>query len=536
MVLRTLLLAAVLLVSLAPAAGAASGGKGGAASLAPMQLPGDARAAGVRQAARTWIVGARPGAATARIARRFGARAVIASEGIYVVDRRRARMFAAHLGERLTLAEPDALGAKRAMPSDPLTPAQWWYPAVVHPSLTPPPVTGSSPSLGIIEEEIQRDHPDMQGVVSTGNGVPPDAHGTQVAGAAGAPDNDFGIVGIWPGMRIDMPVYRGVACSTITASLNRAVARGASVVNMSYGFPRTSCFAHFIATQRAFGRGVVLVAAGGNEFEEGNPLQRPAVDPHVVTVAALKSDLSSSPFSNENSWIDISAPGSDVLLPTPPQFDEDGTRDGFQSVDGTSFAAPMVAAAATWLRAANPALRAGQVNRILQDSAVDLGRRGWDSTFGYGKADMARALAARVPAADPLEPNDDAEWVNGRRFGRADPVIFGRNSRLTTLDAALERFEDPFDVYRAVLPPRSTVRFTLLVGAGDPDLDVYSGGATTVTGARGRLGGSARGGRSTDAVTIRNNSFRARTVLVNPYTGSGAPRRAAYRLLIRRLV
>ncbi|HVE68463.1 MAG TPA: S8 family serine peptidase, partial [Solirubrobacteraceae bacterium] len=488
--------------------------------------------------ARTWIVGARPGAATARIAARFGARPVVASEGIYVVDKRRARVFAAHLGDRLTMAEPDALGAKRAMPTDPLTPAQWWYPAVVDPNLTPPPVTPQSPSLGIIEEEIQRDHPDMQGVVSTGNGVPPDAHGTQVAGAAGAPDNEIGIVGIWPGMRIDMPVYRGVACSTITASLNRAVARGASVVNMSYGFPRTTCFAHFVATQRAFARGVVLIAAGGNEFDEGNPLQRPAVDPHVVTVAALKQDLSSSDFSNENAWIDISAPGTDVLLPTPPQFDEDGTRDGYQAVDGTSFAAPIVAAVATWLRAAGPALRAGQVNRILQDSAVDLGRRGWDQRFGYGKADMARALAAlqtRVPAVDPLEPNDDAEWVNGRRLGRADPPIFGRASRLIALDAALERFEDPFDVYRAVLPPRSTVRFTLVVRAGDPDLDLYSGGTRTVTGARGLLGSSTRGGRATDVVTLRNNSRSARTVLVNPYTGGRAPRRASYRLLVRRI-
>jgi subtilase family protein len=519
----------------APAAGAVSGGPAAGVGVAPLQLPGDARAAGVRQSARTWIVGGRPGRGTARIATRFGARPVIPSSGIYVVAKRRARAFAAALSSALTMAEPDAIASKRAMPSDPLTPRQWWLPAMVDSSLTPPPVTPQSPVLAVIEEEIDRSHPDMQGIASTGNRVPPDAHGTAVAGAAGAPANGVGIVGIWPGMRIAMPVYQGVACSTITRSVNLSIQARVSVINMSYGFPTNVCFAHLVATQRAFGLGIVSVAAGGNEFGEGNPLSRPATDPHVVTVAALKRDLSSADFSNENGAIDVSAPGDDVLLPVPPQFDGDGTRNGYESLDGTSFAAPMVAGATTWLRAVRPELSAGQVQQVLQRSADDLGARGWDERYGFGKIDLRAALASPAPTPDPLEPNEDAEWVNGKRLGRAATPIFGRSDRFKTLRATLDRFEDPADVYRVVLPPRSTVRFSLVVLNGDPELDVYSGGVRTVTGSRGRLGTSQRNGRRTETITLRNNRANGRTVLANPYVVENAPLTASYRLVVRRV-
>jgi subtilisin family serine protease len=221
----------------------------------------------------------------------------------------------------------------------------------------------------------------------------------------------------------------------------------------------------------------------------------------------------------------------------PPQFDEDGTRDGYQNLDGTSFAAPMVAGAATWLRAVRPDLSPGQVQTVLQESADDLGRRGRDQRFGYGKVNLRDALANRVPREDPQEPNENAEWVNGTRFPRPDTPIFGRNDRLQALEATLDLFEDPADVYRVVLPPRSLVRFRTTARSGDPDLAVYSGGVRTVFGRRGRLGQSELGGRRSDTVTLRNDRASGRTVLVKTYVLAGAriPLRAAYRLEVRRL-
>ena len=90
----------------------------------PMTLPGDAAAASVRAARSTWIVGARPGAASRALARRFGARRVgPAGTGGYVVARASARAFAGAL-RRARAARLRAAGhARPAAPGGPGRPA-----------------------------------------------------------------------------------------------------------------------------------------------------------------------------------------------------------------------------------------------------------------------------------------------------------------------------------------------------------------------------------------------------------------------------
>ena len=61
-----------------------------------------------------------------------------------------------------------------------------------------------------------------------------------------------------------------------------------------------------------------------------------------------------------------------------------------------------------------------QLTDVIRSAARDVGPSGWDALYGFGAFDLPRALSSRTPAADPLEPNDDIEWVDGRRF-RRDP-------------------------------------------------------------------------------------------------------------------
>ena len=62
-------------------------------------------------------------------------------------------------------------------------------------------------------------------------------------------------------------------------------------------------------------------------------------------------DNNAAAFSNTNGALDLVAPGVGIIAPTPPASTRDGTADGYEVVDGTSFAAPIVAAAAIWVRA-----------------------------------------------------------------------------------------------------------------------------------------------------------------------------------------
>jgi hypothetical protein len=492
----------------------------GAASAAvprpPMVLPGDAHAAA---SGSHWIVGARPGGAAAAVASRHGARRI--GTGSYLVASGRARELAAALKARglLLYAEPDRLEHRTQTPApDPLDAKAAWRGAIVDPSLVPPPVTDTSPMLALVDATADVSHPEFEGGhLSTLGGFPMETgHGTETAAVAGAPKNDRGILGVWPGMReLNVSLPNEIRCANSVTGIARAIEQGASVINMSYGATEP-CYAEYVQLQVATAKGITLVAAAGNELADGNPLLFPASLPHVLTVAAVGSDLKAAYFSSASAAVDLSAPGVEILTATPPQFDEDGTRDGYEAVTGTSFSAPMVAAAAAWLRAAKPGYRADQVAQALRASARDLEAKGWDSATGYGLLNLRRALSLPAPAVDPHEPNDDMAWINGRATGRVDSPIWRRGGP-RHLRALVDKYEDPADVYRIIFPPHARVRVTLTPHFGNPDLAAFTHAATSTADDEQLIGRSGRNGSKRDTLTLRNPSKRKRSAYIVVY-------------------
>jgi hypothetical protein len=485
----------------------------------PMVLPGDASAASVRADRSSWIVGARPAAVSRALARRHGARHIgPADTGGYAIARPRARAFADALRERglLVYAQPDTLAEPlQAVPNDPLSvPPDDWRAPLADPILAPPAVTPSSPLIALVDSQLDATHPEFAGGnTATLPELPvTNSHGTATASVAAAPVNGAGIIGVWPGARaLNVPLPEQIPCSASADQIEKAIAQGAAVINMSYG-SASACFPEYIALQSAVERGIVAVAAAGNEFAQGNPLEFPASLPHVLTVAAAGRDGSSSFFSNANAAIDLSAFGEDVMTAVPPALDADGVQDGYERQSGTSFAAPMVAAAVAWVRAARPELTADQVAQAVRLSAADIGQPGWEADTGWGLLSVGSALTFQPPPPDPAEPNDDIVFVDGRAFDKPEPPIF-RGRRAVRLRATLDVFEDPADVYRVRVRPRSRVRVSANPTRRD---DVALGGFAP--GARGldspTVDVAARRGRRTERITIRNRSRRTRTFYV----------------------
>ena len=511
---RRFLLAAALAGAVFLPSGAA------AASLRPtVTLPGDSAAASVRADRSTWLVGARPGRTAGAIAAGHGGNR--AGAGAYVVARGRARALARALRARgvLLFAEPNRLARRLQAPApDPLDTRAAWRAAIIDPRLVPPPVTPQSPLLALIDSQLDPAHPEFAGGnISTVGTLPvQSAHGTETAAIAAAPKNGVGILGVWPGMRaVNVALPEQIRCSDSVAGIARAMAEGAAVINMSYG-AAAFCFAEYQQLQLATARGITLVAAAGNELAAGNPLLFPASLPHVLTVAAVGSDLAAPFFSSASAAVDLSAPGVGILTATPTQFDEDGQADGYEAVTGTSFSAPMVAAAAAWLRAAKPHLKVDQIAQTLRGSARDLDRRGWDSATGYGLLSMTGALARAAPAADPHEPNDDMAWINGRALGRVDKAIW-RGGPPRRLRALVDKYEDPADVYRIVFPARAQARVTLKPRFGDADLAAFTRSATSTLDDEQIIGRSRRNGSRKDSLLLRNPSKRSRVAFVVAY-------------------
>lgn len=118
------------------------------------------------------------------------------------------------------------------------------------------------------------------------------------------------------------------------------------VVNASFGkFVRSRAVGLLVRLMRDR-TGTLLVAAAGNE--DTLTQEYPAAFPDAVAVAAVDSALKKNSFSNFGRWVDISAPGSQLLSTVPGGF--------LERKSGTSMAAPIVSGVAGLMLARYPNL------------------------------------------------------------------------------------------------------------------------------------------------------------------------------------
>jgi subtilisin family serine protease len=293
--------------------------------------------------------------------------------------------------------------------NDPLRPQQWALNAVPF-EATWPVTRGAGVTVAVIDTGIAAAHQDLAGSVVGGedladdqasvdpasNGmVDPDGHGTHVAGVIAAhANNGIGVTGAAPLARL-MPVRvldangTGVA-SNVAQGIIWAADHGARVMNLSLGGGPSDGMEE--AIQYANSKGAVVVGAGGNSYQQGNQPTYPAAYPEAIAVAAVDEHLQRAAFSNTGSYIDLAAPGVDVLSTYGGSKPND-----YEWMDGTSMATPFVSAAAALLIAENSSLSAARVAQILEQTANDLGAPGKDSSYGYGFLNPKAAAIAAMP-------------------------------------------------------------------------------------------------------------------------------------------
>jgi len=235
-------------------------------------------------------------------------------------------------------------------------------------------------------------------------------HGTHVAGTiAQATNNASGAAGLAYKATI-MPVrvldqYGSGYTSWIASGIRYAADKGAKVINLSLGGAGSQTLKD--AVNYALGKGVIVVAASGNE--SASVVTYPAAYPGVIAVGAVGFDNVRSPYSNYGSALTLVAPGGDMN----EDLNGDGYPDGILQqtlvqkcwyfgcygdtknfgwyfFQGTSMATPHVSAAAAMLIANGTP--ASQIKQKLSDSATDLGPTGFDSEYGYGLLNIEKAL------------------------------------------------------------------------------------------------------------------------------------------------
>lgn len=191
-----------------------------------------------------------------------------------------------------------------------------------------------------------------------------------------------------------------------------------------------------------------FVAAGGLVFHAAGNDGADAPDylggrADVVNVAATDNDDCLAGFSNYGDWVDVCAPGEQILS---LYHDHDVPQlDAVAEITGTSMAAPIAAAVAALVWSLNPYWTAARVRQLLEESCDDIDglpcNRSHSGQMGAGRVNAHRAVLAGVATA--------AGGARGGRFGidRVYPNPFNPVTTLRfTLDGPAAATVEVFDV------------------------------------------------------------------------------------------
>src|SRR3954452_6904250 len=297
-------------------------------------------------------------------------------------------------------------------------------------------------TIAVVDSGVQANRPDFGGRVtgqfnftslapnSAGDGY---GHGTFVSGiAAGAAAGYAGAAPKAEILSLDVMNDQGQATvGDILKATDFILANKAKynikVVNMSlHAVSRASVMFDPLdqAVEKLWLNGIVVVAAAGN-YGNGTPIGvqfAPGNDPFVITVGAADigtslggGDDTAAPWSAygytpDGFWKpDIAAPGRYMVGPIPAgsQLTKDKPQNvtdpvnGYMQLSGTSFAAPVVSAAAAMLIAQHPTWTPDQIKGVLMLTATPEPKAG--NALGVGDVNIAGARAFRK--ATPPNPN-----------------------------------------------------------------------------------------------------------------------------------
>ncbi len=253
--------------------------------------------------------------------------------------------------------------------------------------------------VAVVDSGFDVGHTDLQRNLAIGKGInivnggsnlnPVNPHGTGTIGLLAATSgNGKGITqAAWTAKAIPVRVSNRLdgAASTfdLANGIRYAADKGARIINVSYSG------VHLGALQRAARyaqtKGAVVFMAAGND---GLNHRRWRNHKQLVAVGSTNANGSVSSFSSRGSFVDLVAPGSNILSLT--------TNDRTRTWSGTSFASPIAASVASLMLTANPTLSPWQVRKLLAITARDIGPAGRDDTSGFGLIDAAAAVAAAI--------------------------------------------------------------------------------------------------------------------------------------------
>ena len=236
----------------------------------------------------------------------------------------------------------------------------------------------------------------------TDSGDPMDdfGHGTHVAGIIGATgDNATGVVGVNHTVRI-------VGCKFLSATGGGTVAAAVKCFQYIDDLKNKQGY-NVVATNNSWGGGAfsqalfdamntekppLHICAAGNSNSSSRQYPAGYDLAHIISVAATDHNDEYASFSSYGAdWVDLAAPGADILSTVPKTRCQLCNASGYRTVSGTSMATPHVAGAAALLKAKYSSLDNEQIKqRII--SGIDPLQDDSKQTMTNGRLNLFNSL------------------------------------------------------------------------------------------------------------------------------------------------
>jgi membrane-anchored mycosin MYCP len=334
-----------------------------------------------------------------------------------------------------TVAPPVQCNISNGRPASEMTSAPWPQQKLNFTDVWPM-ARGGHVKVAVVDSGVDASDRQLPGVATydvTGTGTRDCAgHGTMVAGIIAAKDRrnaHVPLLGAAPDVKL-ISVKVAVDETNndpriLARGIRRAADLGAKIINVSLQTPDYPYLRSAVEyAQRA---GALIVAAAGNVTQDKKASEQalyPASYSGVMSVGAVGPDGKVEDFTDTKSSVSIVAPGKSVISTWP--------GNSYNIKDGTSFAAPYVAATAALVKSYYPSLSAQQIKHRIEATADG----GTSVGSGHGMVNPLRAVTAVLPDENAqAKPPAQGRPVQVAKPPHTDP--FTRTVALSLVGGAL---------------------------------------------------------------------------------------------------
>jgi len=178
-------------------------------------------------------------------------------------------------------------------------------------------------------------------------------------------------------------------------------------------------------------QGITVVAASGNNaLESPGYINYPASCNNVISVGATNSLDARAAYSQFNSGVDIAAPGGQAGMDADGNSVDDtvlawARNSNYAGLQGTSMASPHIAGGIALMYSIDSDMTPAKVNTYLQAGYLtdDIGASGPDTSFGYGRLNLAKAVENTLVQLGDSSTTFFASNTSYANFGSATTQI-----------------------------------------------------------------------------------------------------------------